>query len=101
MKKPTPYLDLYNEWMKEGIVSPKFSDCTSGGLCTGIPGYLKSEYPWTIMKPIGNEHNDLYSCVYWAAGYKDDVFSGTDPYYVFTPLRQTIILLCAALNDEL
>lgn len=94
MKKNKPYyLKYYKKFLKAGRLPDK-------GLCNAIPGIFEDETK--IMEPTNDEililRYDNLSCDYWASGlhYEDSM-----KYHTFTPLRQTIVLFCAAINNEL
>lgn len=96
----TPWLDLYNEWMKTSRISHE-------GLCNSLPAKLRMMKGWKLILPSDEERFQLKeegkSQLFW--GYEECWmsinFTRDKKYYEFTPLRQTIILLCAALNNEL
>lgn len=96
--KTTKFLDLHDRLCEEGIIlwSPFRNDFTNEetGLClTEFNGKFLDEDP-TFQLFIPNE-GDRYD--YWAAGSKEPGYQeGT-----YTALRQTIVLLCAAINGEL
>jgi hypothetical protein len=90
MKKKSRYLPLYKEWMEKGSI-PGIGLC--GSLDKEGRELLKNFVPTDLMEAD-------YSSWYWGSGlkYSDDVI---EQMYSFTPLRQTIVLLMAAMNDEL
>lgn len=89
MKKK--YLDLYYEWMEKGM--------STSGLC----GYFDQD-PAGYEYKFPAEFRLIYDSVprhlvggYWGAENPTDLFQCS----VFTPLRQNIVLLMAAMNGEL
>lgn len=83
-KKPGKHLQFYMDCIEEKIMP-------DSGLCGSswerrIDGKLL-----LLFKPEGVSTFD-----YWASGKKHD-----NCYYIFTELRQTIVLLMACLNNEL
>lgn len=92
----TPWLDLYKKWIKAGQLTPHYGNGTCGGLCSAIPADLLKSEIWKIVSPEIGETNGT---AYWAAG--DEINDMLEECYGFTPLRQNLILLCAALNNEL
>lgn len=94
MKKNKPkYLKYYREWMKagrmpyEGLCSTLFDDLSKGF----------SEF-YTIFptsKDLSRLKKKGLSWIYWGSD------SGDWQEFVFTPLRQNLVLLMAALNNEL
>jgi hypothetical protein len=96
MKKNAKYLPLYYEWNKRGRMSVN-------GLCTKFMGLGNKAMPFykefDFVRPTDKDADRLYmggySSAYWASDSPDM------KEYIFTPLRQTIVLLMAALNDEL
>lgn len=89
------YLDFYYKCLETGLIVDKGQ--LSLGLCAALPrSFQKTFYPTvdeedTLLK-------EGFCPVYWASGlplyHKDETC-------VFTPLRQTIVLLMAAMNNEL
>lgn len=79
------HLKFYYESMNDDIMP--FS-----GLCNCVvQGYLDRE-TFYLMEP----ENMRGSMAYWASGDKDRSYQ-----HIFTPLRQTIVLFMAAINNEL
>lgn len=102
MKKKTPFLDFYNKAMKSGFMP---MTCDTGGLCFTAPLSNKRNNLVDIFEPIekgkqygfwGYNGEELY-CENWP----DHGISERQLRYGFTPLRQTIVLFCAAINNEL
>lgn len=94
MRKKKKYLLLYYKWMEAGRL-PKM------GLCNCFPNSNRS---FKLLTPT--ENDKVADNVYWAYGRKvtRHVYSTRFPEatkFKFTPLRQNIVLLMAALNDEL
>lgn len=81
-------IDLYKEWMEEGNL-PKY------GLCNSVPeayGNNLRDFKPPILRDTLNDR-------YWGCGDgHTDLF---EIAYRFTPLRQTIVLLICAMNNEL
>lgn len=94
------FLECYNKWMKTGRM-PK------DGLCNSLPDQLIESEAWKMCKRT--KYDTIVECeVYWAyefdtndPQYNYDKYNYDDRYYAFTPLRQTLILLAAAINGEL
>ncbi len=85
------YLDLYFAWMDIG----RLPDC---GLCYSldiIRGTPKDEF-FRLIKPHGNTKVSAY----WAYG-EESFGNHFDIIHKFTPLRQNIVLLMAAMAGEL
>lgn len=88
-KKPGKYLRFYERCMKDAML-PR------NGLCGSFrkskffklidPEYGLGETYWGIEQDV---HVDQYSLTW------------DDKWYAFSPLRQTIVLLMAAMNNEL
>jgi hypothetical protein len=79
-----PIMELYEEWMETGTL-PDY------GLCSSLPKkYLES------LSKLSPFEGDI--SLFWAAGVP---IGHWDRYDGFTPLRQTIMLLIAAMHDEL
>jgi hypothetical protein len=91
MKSKTPYLDLYMKWMREGEM-PTWGLCGSLGF-TGLYGDLD------IFEPTKEDYDRI------GEEDKNIIFWGSDSpdieKHIFTPLRQNIVLLMAAMNGEL
>lgn len=98
--KETPYLDFYYKCMETGTLP-------CGGLCFSLDSGLLG-----FFKPVDNNNPDLVDrkqkASYW--GYDGKVRDFTNNYggismdtarHEFTPLRQTIVLFLAAMNNEL
>lgn len=94
-KKKTPFLDFYYKAMAEGSIQSQTTDYAKrvgiGGLC----------YTW-IAELEAFKLIEISTLTYW--GYSEDYCGGNDDDEIrfnFTSLRQTIILFCAAINNEL
>jgi hypothetical protein len=91
------HIEFYEACMKTGK-TPNSGLCN----CTG-PGWggLNEEL-LKLFEPNKQEKRQLeysgMSYVYWASGVKID---HPDAYWTFTSLRQTIVLLMAAMSGEL
>lgn len=84
-KKTGKHLQFYMDCMSNGVMP-------ENGLCRCATTNLISDDDLSLyFKPYDFIEN-LY---FWASGEKND------KQYVFTPLRQTIVLLLAAINNEL
>ena len=97
MKKETPYLDLYKEWMREEKIP-------NTGLCWSVPKRIKKNI-FKYIKPTPEDIKMLnkqnISSTWWGYGIPRRNETFNTRLCKFTPLRQNLILLCAALNDEL
>jgi len=92
-KKTTPrFIDLYYDWMDDELLPKE-------GLCASMPARLEKIF--FDFKPSSEEKIQLikegFCNVLWASGLPE---GHKDEWYSFTPLRQTIILLCACINNE-
>jgi len=89
------YLECYKEWMEKGEMPKR-------GLCNSLPEELRVLVAFDLVKPTEHDMDNLrsegLSGWFWASGLSWDELYKDVP---FTPLRQTILLLCAAMNDEL
>lgn len=98
MKKETPFLDFYYKCMKSGVLR-------NNGLCNSLPSKsINGDLIEDLFSPVDYQYEPYFN--YWAYdGYPN-------PYervnhdilkvkYDFTPMRQNIVLLCAAINGEL
>lgn len=87
------FLPKYEEWMKTGRMA-------EWGLCDSLTD--KAHQPFLdIISPTRGELDELVkencASIYWGAGIPRE----GSMLYQFTPLRQTLVLLMAALNNEL
>lgn len=97
MKKKKKYLPLYYEWMESG-------ELPMDGLCYSfVAKRVHCKRQLSMMSPYG-DLDDSYG--YWGASdingeslTYDDFMKQRANY--FCPLRQTIVLFLAAMNDEL
>jgi hypothetical protein len=105
MKKKPKYLACYKRWMKTGLIP-------DAGLCN-VFGTVK-EHPdkWEFLKhPLFDlfkpdqpfRFNQSDARTYWGYGKSIKNEAGYLNNYVreFSELRQTIVLLMAAMNNEL
>lgn len=93
----TRLIDLHKEWCETMAIK----DCPErgcGGLCNALPvKYLK---PFRLFTPDEYGDNDCY----WASQMKPQGVGGryeNSELYGYNPLRQTIVLLICAMNNEL
>jgi len=90
------FIDYYKEWME--------TDLPKAGLCNSLPSNLYKSKAFNLVKPTVKDLAKLgekgYSSLFW--GSDINLYS---PFYQrysrFNELRQTLILLAAAINDEL
>lgn len=87
-KKEKKYLPLYEKWMESDHL-PGLSGLCNAFRKIGMSYYELSENLLTHEEAVKLEG-------YYASGDKNNDFVGK-----FTPLRQTILLFLAAMNDEL
>lgn len=91
MKQATTYMELYNQCMKTGKMP-------ENGLCNALPKVLKGKY-FELIKPTDEDFISLLingePGIFW--GRESMNYRTND----FTHLRQTLVLLMAALNNEL
>jgi hypothetical protein len=78
------YLKLYYEWIKTGVIP-------SNGLCSI---FCHDE----LFQLIDPERGDRIT--YWGHEAENTVCD-IEKWYEFTPLRQNVVLLMAAMNNEL
>lgn len=96
MKKPGKYLKFYYECMESGLIPDE-------GLCNCENFINVSEFK-EIFEPEELEKSELrrsgLSSLYWGSGLPvfDDTFSKKR---TFSELRQNMVLLLAAMNNEL
>ncbi len=93
------YLEKYYLWMETEAIPDE-------GLCQS----LKGSSLFKLFEPTEKDDNELLEeglpTIYWASGeVKYSTGSDRNTKYMrrqhFSPLRQTIVLFCAAMNDEL
>jgi hypothetical protein len=88
--KQKPFLKLHKEWMKAGRMP-------EGGLCSSIQ--FHSDMSFHVLGDFRPEYQEPnaedINPTFWASG------SNEASLYEYTPLRQTIMLFCAAINNEL
>ena len=92
MKKNKGYLDYYKEWMEKGGM-PDY------GLCNSLPKKLLKKRLFDLLRPTMLNINDLKEeglpTMFWGSG------SMKYRLHDLSPLRETILILAAILNDEL
>lgn len=87
-------IDLHKEWMEKG-------GFFNLGLCNALP---TQKYKNTLQKfvPSKDEQEQLrysgYCDIYWGSGLFNNDWKR---FSYYTPLRQTIVLLICAMNNEL
>lgn len=100
------FLNLHNELLHKKLDSPENMRASlGGGLCNNIDReHLHTLY---LFKPLTVADYEYFprcigdlNVIFWASGIHD-LNDAHKMMYDYTPLRQTIILLCAAINDEL
>lgn len=91
------YLPIYHEWMSKGqmLRVPDSNIFKTSGLCDAFD----DDYLFELIQPTDEDIKGLklngLSTFCWASDSSEHCF------YEFTPLRQTIVLFLAALNNEL
>lgn len=100
MKKKTPFLDFYKERMRSGkLLNPGLCNSVDDETDTLILFYPTTQDANMFAKELGYYVTD-FKYVFWGSGLH--IQSSLDrKSYDFTPLRQTIVLFCAAINGEL
>lgn len=93
--KDKRHLDFYKKSMKSGHM-PEVGLCDCVGYKKLSAKLLKLMYPTVYDQQM--LISEGFSTGYWASGFKT---YERNKSYTFTPLRQTIVLFMAALNDEL
>jgi len=86
------YLKYYREWMKAGRLPKK-------GLCNSTK--YRDRVLLNLFAPYDNKWRNLF---YWGFNGNLKIDHGHDTQerrYSFSPIRQTIVLLMAAMNNEL
>lgn len=91
-KKPGKYLAFYMECSRRRKM--KYT-----GLCHAFKDHMEMDYPeFELIKPTDEERARLwpeFNPTWWGSGTE------WQELHKFTPLRQTLVLLMAALNNEL
>lgn len=92
-KKPGKYLAFY-------MKCSRIRKMSEAGLCHVFNAYRPEDYPeFKIISPTKKEKQQLcengFNQTWWGSE------SYFPEHYKFTPLRQTLVLLMAALNNEL
>jgi len=102
--KKKKYLPLYYKWMEAGRMLAGHNRETSG-LCDyfkDLHNGNECDELFELMKPTEEDFEELKregkSCYTWASELP---FGIKGEFYTFTPLRQNIVLLMAAMNGEL
>jgi len=89
------YIDIYNKFVLSGKLENHPTSCLNGGVCGALPRTKLREF-CELFKP------DYYDHAYWGYPYKFPERGSQDKaVYGFNPLRQNMILLMAAMNNEL
>lgn len=92
-------IDLHFEWMETGVLHNK-----CGGLCSVLSN---TEYRNTLalFKPTDSETSMMHgeSAVFWGSGiYFGDEYTGDgNGNALYTPRRQSIVLLICAMHGEI
>lgn len=84
-------IDLHKEWMEANMIFDRKDSFGDGGLCNSVP--IKYQDDLIKFKP------DKYQ-TYWASGFAEENGSRR-AMYNYNKLRQTIVLLICAMNNEL
>lgn len=94
-KRNKKHLEFYNRCMLSGNILPY------GGLCECAELELIDES--LLMLFVPERRSDTIWAAYWAYefGIHDVNYNNKDHCIGFTPLRQTIVLFMAAINNEL
>ncbi len=90
------YLPLYEKWMRAGKLTEDRSALCDKFAYGGYPEF-------DLMTPTSEDFHQLklegFTCYTWGSGdiRKEDEYQ----FFTFTPLRQNIVLLMAAMAGEL
>ena len=113
LRIPFSFLDFYRHWHED---KKEYPHTYNTGLCNALPNWVLDSDLWQVVKlnRFRTEIDKRSDCtnVYFTEEYKDLIKEGHNTAFwgsgskrklagKFTPLRQTIILLAACLNDEL
>lgn len=82
----TPFLNFYNRCVEFGAMPVN-------GLCAQFHG--NAIFTGFIDPEFGNNET------YWGFEFERTDDNEMQMWYEFTPLRQNVVLLCAAINNEL
>ena len=88
--KKVKYLPLYYEWMETGNIPYK----EHRGICGGLCSIFHNDKMFKLINPPNG------AGWYWGCSW-DDSDRGYAFSTGFTPMRQTVVLLMAAMNNEL
>lgn len=99
MKK---HLEFYKQCMEAGrLASHEFGS----SLCAAADADLIDKQLLRIMQPTDRDEFELtaegYSNGWWGSGVPVCSINTEEKWFGFTPLRQTIVLFMAAMNNEL
>lgn len=98
-KKNGKYLRFYNKYIDTGEI-PTYGLCR----CFETP-CGKDDKRLLLFEPTIQDEKELksegLSCGYWACGLVTSFFNMPERRSGFTPLRQTIVLFLACINEEL
>lgn len=90
-KEKLGYIDFYKRWVAA-------NELPIGGLCSSLPRQLSENEVFEMIKPTKKDIKKMIKeshCVtYWASG------SAESKWGRLTPLRETLLILAALLNDE-
>lgn len=90
-------IDLYKEWMRKGKITDRLDAVGSGGLCNAVPKYCR--HTFYSFYPEEETHGTFWAYPMTFSQQQKRTFEHMA--YKLTPLRQTIILLICAMNNEL
>lgn len=84
-------IDLHKEWMESGKIKDRENSFGDGGLCNAVP--IKYYDAVSLFRP------KRYKISWWAGGHPNQ--ENDKLMYDYNSLRQTIVLLICAINNEL
>ena len=93
-------IDLHFEWMETGTMGKPYN--AGGGLCYLIP--VEYDHYFELLKPITTELATLEeneSTIFWASGLQESYSEYSKLAYLYTPRRQSIVLLICAMYGEI
>ncbi len=93
-------IDLHFEWMETGTMGKLYN--AGGGLCNFIPAeyiHLFDLFIPTQRELDVFEEND--SPIFWASGLQESYSEYSKLAYLYTPRRQSIVLLICAMYGEI